>query len=169
MALTDEQTAAITRAVRARYAREIRADRKIFRQGIAACKRNPAKLGFVENEIVTFWSKTGVIDFDLIAENLAAAQETVGKMDEPPRVIFDTIQDSGSHSCAGCYCDCCGSYSPVATVVFMRWRFKSLKAIRGDYRCTLEWSLRDATWKIEKQAGGKDAIRWLNTIEKYSS
>lgn len=169
MALTDEQTSAITRAVRARYAREIREDRKIFRQGVAACKANKEKLTHVEPITVNYWSASGALDFDSIAKNMTSACEYVGKMDEPPRVIFDAQQDPDSHSCSGCYCSGCGNYLPTASVVFTRWRFNSLKDIRGAFRCSLDWAIRDATWKIERQPGGKDATRWLNTIEKYSS
>lgn len=171
MHLSTEQEKLLRQALRNNWAKRLRLEREHFRHGPIAVMSLKAhqNLNFITRKTETPYSDSGDLNLAEINEAYEDAKKSLGKHDCSLTIEFGADQTESRTGCSGCYCSGCGTYEATVEITFQRFKFNALEYCKSYIRNRIGDSVRDARFKFEHQAGGKDVRRYLEMIERVQS
>ena len=158
--LTEEQSQALIRHYRAIWAKILKRERKTYREGLVniLLENETRDFSFIVKKTKTHLEKSGSgICFDSLRDLVKDLEQNLLPYQMEPKVSFSVVGDYGEEE-------------PCVEVTTDSYVFKQLNHVkRLIHGCSIDNMLRDASWKLQHQPNSKDAKRYLNIIEHYSS
>lgn len=164
--LTHDQEMKLIKHYRKLYAKILRDERKLYRQGgevMANDKRyRHNNYFFITSRNMIIFSDSGDLDLDQIIQQRQHTENLMQFNDALLSVTFE-VEDKNNYTCS----DCWRSDSvPCVDVSFVRFSFRSLAGVKKLIAGRINDRIKDAKFKFIYQANGKDMRRYLEIIDK---
>ena len=153
--MNELQEAKLINHYRNLWAKRLRRERRLYKEGLEAVQKHSYwTLDFIKSRRITHFSDYGnSIDFDTLQKEVLKARLCAGIHDTIADIELDTIAE-------------CDSSEPTIEVFSVRYELSKLSTVKRLICGSIRNIIRDAKFKLERQANGRDAKRYLKIIDE---